>query len=186
MFEFDNLLAESSSDEMDEFDNLLTEFSSDIVDSYISEGANRDIKNYFKQAKKKYREEMKEVKRCQKSNDKKGAIEHLDNAKEIINKYGEIISDVDSNVLEDILGYMLRDLIQAFKLLPLSIATCGIINIVSWVNDLINLIRQYEKDGKSNKDEISRLNIYRSSTLAIIDKYNKKIEAIKKEIEYDS
>lgn len=170
----------------DNFDKLLSESNFDTEDElYTTEGANKDIMNYFKQAKKKYKEEMKAVKSCRKNNNNKEAIKHLDNAKTIVNKYADIIKNVDSDALEDILGYILRNLIISIKLLPLNIISGGVVYIGAWIADIINLINQYQKDKKDNKDFTSRLNFYRSSTLAIIDKYNKKIDSIKKEIELD-
>lgn len=165
--------------------SMLREDRLAMYESVYLEGANLDTRKEFKDFKKKYKEIMKEAKDLVKANKYDKSIKKLNEAKALVKKTYDKISDIQGGVGSSVFGFftgsfpfILRDLIVFLIAIP----TFGLASVVDSITEIVERINVVMKDYQKKKVvEVDDINFYRNAIKVRLNEYEKFIDiAIKK------
>lgn len=110
----------------------------DEFDTEFEEGANTDARKAFKEAKSTYKDNIRSARKAYKSGDYDSAKNHISVAKNALTDAENVISTIDSNVLEVCIGDMISLLKEGLKEIILAVPTFGIGGLISGIKYTID------------------------------------------------
>lgn len=116
-----------------------------------TEGVHTDMANEWKKYFKEFNSSIKKAKSFMKSNKYDKAIASAKEASDIMKTCKKKIQNIHPDLLESILGLIIRDLIYSMELILTSMLTAGlggfIVTVKEWVTRLTGLFETYKKMG---------------------------------------